>query len=60
MAVVLFILGNIYVSNITDERNSILKQKLSLTADKIEDVIESRLFMLDELESHVRVSPQID
>jgi sensor domain CHASE-containing protein len=60
MALVLFILGNIYVSNITDERNSILKQKLSLTADKIEDVIESRLFMLDELESHVRVSPQID
>jgi diguanylate cyclase (GGDEF)-like protein len=60
MAVVLFLLGNIYVSNITDERNSILKQKLSLTADKIEDVIESRLFMLDELESHVRVSPQID
>ncbi|WP_191321740.1 CHASE domain-containing protein [Colwellia sp. C1TZA3] len=56
----LFLLSNIYISNVADERNSILKQKLALMADKIEDSIESRLFMLDELESYVQVSPELD
>ena len=56
----LFLLSNIYISNVANERNNILKQKLSLMSDKIEDSIDSRLFMLDELESYVQLSPEID
>lgn len=57
---VLLFASNIYITNEDEERNSILKQQLSITADKIEDIIESRLYILDELESYVRVMPEID
>ena len=56
----LLVLGNNYISDMEKEQKRVIEQQLSIKADKIEDVIKSRLFMLDVLESHVQDSPNIN
>ncbi len=60
LTAILLLLGHFYFTDLKHEQRGALTNKLSVTADKIEDIITSRLYMLDELASHVQISPDIN